>query len=40
LNPAGLQLLWAQSINSDGEIVGFGTATDGVHGFLAKPKGR
>ena len=40
VNPAGLYLLFAQSINSGGEIVGFAAASDGLHAFLAKPNRR
>ena len=38
---SGLYLLLAESINSSGEIVGFGVTNTGeVHGFLATPRGR
>jgi hypothetical protein len=33
VNPAGLYLLPAESINAAGEIVGLGVKTDGLHGF-------
>ena len=33
VNPAGLYLLPAESINAAGEIVGLGVTTDGLHGF-------
>ena len=39
VNPAGLYLLFANWINSSGEIAGLGVAADGLHGFLATPNG-
>ncbi|HEY2012592.1 MAG TPA: hypothetical protein VGH38_03775 [Bryobacteraceae bacterium] len=36
-NPAGLYLIFAESINSAGEIVGYGAAADGIHAFVATP---
>ena len=39
-NPAALYLLLADSINSGGEIVGFGVTANGLHGFLAIPNDR
>ena len=40
VNPAGLYLLLAYSVNSAGEIAGLGVAADGLHGFLATPNSR
>lgn len=35
----GLTLVWASDINNKGEIVGFGTLSNGdYHGFLLQPK--
>jgi probable HAF family extracellular repeat protein len=36
-NPSGLHLLFAASINAQGEIVGLAVTSTGLHGFLATP---